>query len=97
MPNQLTHEEVYDIIDGERWYQDSFLGNARREGQFEGTPLTPGEILCCMQKILNDTRDEWYKPGGTVGAQDGVRKIAALAVQYMERYGAKPRLPSLPE
>lgn len=86
-----TRAEVYAAIDGERDYQDAGRGNAKRLPPHEGEPLTAGEIIACMQKCLNDALDAWYKPGGSTAAQEYIRKVAALGVQSMERYGAPVR------
>lgn len=80
---------VYAVIDGERAYQDAGRGNARRH---EGRPeMSPGEIILCMEKLLADARDAWYKPNGGVACLDPIRKVTALGVKAMELYGAPPR------
>lgn len=85
-----TRAEVYAAIDSERAYQDGGLGNAQRHA---GMPqqMAPGEIILCMEKCLTDARTAWYAPGGGVACLDHVRKVAALAVQAMEVYGAPHR------
>lgn len=91
MTVQATRKQVYEAIDTERDYQDAGRGNAKRhEGQPE---MTPGEHLLCMEKCLTDARESWYKPDGGAACLDHVRKVAALAVACMERYGA-PRRPA---
>lgn len=81
---------VYAAIDTERAYQDAQVGNAKRhEGQ---PPMTPGEHILCMEKCLQDARDIWYKPEGGQACLDHIRKVAALAVQCMERHGAPSRV-----
>lgn len=84
-----SRSEVYSAIDSEREYQDAQSGNAKRhENQ---PPMTPGELILCMEKCLADARNIWYTPEGGVACLPFIRKVAGLAVQTMERYGAPPR------
>ena len=85
----VNREEVYNVIDGERNYQDNGVGNAKRH---ENMPkMTPGEIILCMEKCLADARDAWYTPEGGKNCLPFIRKITALGVQCMELYGAPRR------
>lgn len=84
-----TRAEVYAAIDSERTYQDEQLGNAKRHT--DQPVMTPGELLLCMEKCLADAREAWYKPNGGDACLPYVRKVAGLAVQTMERWGAIPR------
>lgn len=81
---------VYDVIDGERAYQDRGAGNAKRH---ENQPpvMTPGEYLLCMEEVFEQARAAWYKPDGSRVCLESVRKIAALGVACMEHHGAPPR------
>jgi hypothetical protein len=84
-----TRQEVYSAIDGERAYQDAGKGNAQRH---DGMPeMTPGEILLCMEKLMNDAREVWYSPDGGVNCLPYVRKVTAMGVKLMEHYGAPRR------
>ncbi len=86
---RVSRKAVYAVIDGERDYQDAQKGNAKRH---EGMPpLSPGELILCMEKCLADAREVWYKPDGSELCLPFVRKVGALAVQMMERYGAPSR------
>jgi hypothetical protein len=86
MPSRI---EVYNVIDGERQYQDDQRGNALRH---EGQPaMTPGEYILCMEKCLADARSAWYAPDGGVKSMEHVRKVTALGVAAMELHGAPPR------
>lgn len=87
---KITRNEVYAIVDSERDYQTDQQGNAKRhEGQ---SPMTPGELILCMEKCLNDARNIWYTPDGGVNCLEYVRKVTALGVQCMERFGAPYRV-----
>lgn len=85
----VTREAVYAAVDSERTYQDAQRGNAKRH---EGQPqMTPGEVILCMEKCLEDARDAWYAPTGGTDCLPYIRKVAALGVQAMENYGAPLR------
>lgn len=86
----ISRSEVYSAIDTERDYQEQGKGNALRH---EYMPqMTPGEFLLCMEKVLKDGVDTWYKPDGGKNCLDFVRKVSALGVQCMEAYGAPKRV-----
>lgn len=86
---KITRENVYDVIDGERDYQDAQTGNAKRH---EDQPvMTPGEMLLCMEECLQQARQAWYKPDGGAQCLPFIRKVTALGVQCMERHGAPRR------
>lgn len=84
-----TRQEAYGAIDTERDYQDAQRGNSQRHDGMP--PMTPGELILCMEKCLADARAAWYAPDGGTGCLPHIRKVAALGVQAMERYGAPPR------
>ena len=81
--------EVYKVVDGERDYQDAQTGNAKRHK--DQPPMTPGELILCMEKCLSDARNAWYTPNGGVECLPFIRKVTALGVQTMERWGAPKR------
>lgn len=84
-----TKNEVMGAVLSEREYQDDQRGNAKRhEGQ---PPMTPGELILCMEKCLEDARRAWYAPDGGEACLPHVRKVTALGFQCMERYGAPHR------
>lgn len=85
----VERQLAYLAIDTERQYQNAGQGNAQRH--VGAAPLTPGELILCMEKCLTDAREAWYKPDGGQACLPFVRKVAALAVQCMERYGAPMR------
>lgn len=86
---KVSRQDVYAVIDGERDYQDKQKGNALRHAN--QPPMTPGELILCMEKCLSDAREAWYKPDGGTGCLEHVRKVTALGVQTMERWGAPSR------
>ena len=85
----IDRKQVYVVIDGERDYQISGIGNSKRH---EGQPaMTPGEYILCMEKLLSDARNEWYKPDGGKNCLPSIRKVTALGVACMELHGAPSR------
>lgn len=88
-----SREKVYDVIDGERDYQNAGQGNASPHVNSSHTAgkLTPEGGLVCLEHILSEARATWYKPGGDKVMMPLIRKIAGVAVQLMENYGAQPR------
>lgn len=86
---KATRTEVYAVIDAERDYQDAGRGNAKRHDGMP--PMTPGEYILCMEKLLADARTIWYAPDGGVKCLDAVRKVSALGVACMELHGAPKR------
>lgn len=89
-----SRDKVYDVLDGERDYQNAGQGNAKphpESGRTDGR-LTLGEGILCLERILDTARAEWYKgPDGHKATLPYIRKAAAVAVQLMENYGAVPR------
>ena len=85
--------DAYLAIDTERDYQNAGAGNARRDPPSERTaPLTLGESILVIEKLLGDACFAWYTPGGRADALDHIRKIAAVAVACMETHGAPKRI-----
>lgn len=91
----MTRKEVYDLIDGERQYQDDQQGNARRHAG-EPSVLTVGESILCIEELLSRARNNWYLPEGVDASLHQLRKIAATAVRALEQHGtfAHARVPN---
>lgn len=89
----MTRSTVYKLIDGERDYQDS-LGPDRKRDPGPEISLTQAEFFTLLRVYLGRAEEEWVQnPGEYVeAAQDHVRKLAAICVQSMEKYGAPPRV-----
>ena len=74
---------VYDLIDGERAYQDSL---------WPENPLTEGEFIALLQDYVNQARAVWVKePKPCQQTMAIIRKIAGIAVHAMEQHGAPAR------
>lgn len=95
MPRSKEREAAYNAVDSERDYQDAQRGNAKRHAN-QG-PMQPGEILLAMEECLAHARAAWYKPDGGTACLPFVRKVSALGVQAMERFGAPLREPPEPK
>lgn len=81
----VTRAEVYAAIDTERDYQDTMP--APRKG-----PGNMGDFILMSEQILQDARDVWYH-GTAEEAAEYMRKLAAVGVAAMEKYGAPVRPP----
>jgi hypothetical protein len=88
----MTRPDVYKLIDGERAYQDS-LGADRKRDPGPVISLTQAEFFTLIDVYLTKAKVEWTNnPGEYVeSAQAHIRKIGAMCVQSMEKYGAPPR------
>lgn len=99
---QGRRDAAFTAIATERDYQDAGLGNSamspertlemRVIHETGGRALTLGEGILVMEKILDDAKRHWYKPEEYEAALVHVRKIAGVATQLMENYGAPPRV-----
>lgn len=90
--NKLTRQEVYSIIDSERTYQDNLDADRKRDPGPD-ILLTQAEFFPLIDVYLNKAKIEWANnPGEYVeSAQAHIRKIAAMCVQSMEKYGSPKR------
>lgn len=82
----MNRKEVYELVDGERAYQDS-LPHTRTDGSAK----TVGDYLVLLQHYQNEATKAWTVNAGTEAALDVVRKIAGIAVGCMEAHGAPAR------
>lgn len=85
----MKRSEVYNLIDGERAYQDKlWLQNAAHAPQ----PLRIGEDLLLIEQYINLARTEWTSESRPeVKTMAIIRKIAGITVRSMEVNGAPPR------
>lgn len=79
-----SRDRVYDIIDGERDYQDATWPAS--EGK-----LTVGEYLVVFEEYVAKARALWVKEHGDVMTLNNFRKLAGIAVRALETHGAIPR------
>ena len=85
---KLTRKQVYDLIDGERDYQDKkWQGEEYRDHSIE-------EWLIYMEDYINEAKHYFAREPYEIRTPKGqaiMRKIAAMAVCAMESNGAPPR------
>lgn len=82
----MTREEVFELINGERNYQDK-LSPSRTDG----SKKTVGDYTTMMSHYVNKLQEAWTMNAGNTAALDVMRKIAAIAVHAMEDHGAPAR------
>lgn len=86
----MERSKVYELIDGEREYQDAQWTKAGMTGT--PNPLTVGEFILLMEDYLAQARKVWIqeaKPNTMSTVL--VRKVAGIAVNCMEQHGAPSR------
>ena len=83
----MNREQVYEIINGEREYQDALV----QRGVYEKQVHTVGEEILMICHYSDLAKESWTKNYGDTEALKQIRKIAALCVRCMENHGATPR------
>ena len=89
--DKLTRQEVYELIDGERKYQDD-LWLPMDESKHDNH--SPEEWLLYIEDYTNEAKHILAREAYGIAesrAMDIMRKIAAMAVCAMEQNGAPPR------
>ena len=79
-----TRGEVYEALDSEREYQ------IRKWGDLDDRNAI-GDFLIYMERELQKARDSYYSPDEPRGVLDGIRKVTAIGVATLEKYGAPKR------
>lgn len=82
----MTRNEVYEIIDGERDYQDK-LPNTRTAG----VPHTVGDYITILRHYIMKADEAYTTKAGDEAALEVIRKIAGTSVHCMEDHGAPKR------
>lgn len=81
----VARARVFDVIDGERDYQDENDPATDRE-------LTPGEVLMLFEEQLKHAKSNWSnEPEGRTATINNIRRLASIAVRALETFGAIPR------
>lgn len=83
-----SRKEVYRAIDSERDYQEDL--SAKRT---DGRKHTVGEFLTMLRHYANEADAAWTMNPGDAAALEQIRKIAGIAVNCMEKWGAPKRKP----
>jgi len=83
----MERDEVYDVLNGERAYQDALGAEHIRPD------LTLGEHLLAIERNLSEAREMWYrsKGGDYRSVMHRVRKVAGQAILAMEENGVPRR------
>ncbi len=91
MASFKTREAVYKAIDSEREYQDAMGGNSARSTLDDNRDQ--GSLVALLQHYQNKLIAAHAAPNslGSEEVTGTARKIAALSVLLMERYGAPLR------
>ena len=82
----MDRKDVYELIDGERDYQDA-LGNDRTDGKVRSIC----EELVLLQVYIQRALEVWTDTPGDIETREMVRKVGAIAVRCMENYPTPPR------
>lgn len=82
-PSQRS--EVYDAIDGERYYQDIILQSL--PNRTDKSAKTVGDYIVMLQHYQQKAVEAWTMNVGTENTLDIMRKIAGIAVHCMEDHG----------
>lgn len=82
-----SREEVFGVVSGERDYQESVTLRHNDD------VFSSGDLIVMLQFYADELTRDWTMNKGSSPSQVGntMRKIAAIAVRYMESYGAIPR------
>lgn len=86
-----VRNEVYAAIDGERDYQDACMGNSARVNVDDNRDL--GSLLTLIDVYVEKAKAAFAgpHPTGKVDTLHQLRKVTALGVLALERYGAPRR------
>lgn len=80
-----NRDAVYDVLDGEREYQNETFPDSERS-------LTRGEYLLLLEEYIFKARAKWSKEHeGQVVTDNELRKIGGIVVRAMEKFGPTPR------
>ncbi len=90
----MKRRKVYELIDGERKYQDAL--QVGPDGRTDGEPKSVGDYLTLIRCLSARADEAYYGKPGNEPSLDQVRKIAAVAIQCMEVHGAPPRMVMTP-
>lgn len=86
---RVSREQVYEVLDGERDYQDEKWGPTPSQGQH-----SPTEYLVYMKDYLDEAMSDATRgvdPEATEQVLHDIRKITAMGVACMEQHGAPAR------
>lgn len=82
----MERTKVYELVDGERNYQDKQWG-----GRPHDDMTSVGDFLVFMEQYLHRAKEKLTTETGIEPAMDMIRKVTALGVAAMETHGAPER------
>lgn len=82
----MTREEVYEVISGERAYQDKQAAKWNNKG----FPTLEAEILM-MSKYMRDVQEAWTDNSDNSVPKDLLRKVVAMGIRVFENHGVPSR------
>lgn len=80
----LTRDQVFQLINGERSYQNE----QAEQWNHQGAPSIEAELLM-LEHYISDARQAWVQTSHSRGTLDNIRKIAGIAVRALEHHGSK--------
>lgn len=80
-----NRDRIFDVLDGERDYQDETWPHT------EGTGHSVGEFLLLLEEYVSRARAEWTRTHGDDPTMNVMRKVGGIVVRAMEEHGAIPR------
>ncbi len=80
-------EGVISAINGELAYQATLQGSGRHDAREHGVE---GQLVT-LQVYTHEAMVAWTKNAGDEEALDALRKVAAIAVRALEKYGCPHR------
>lgn len=83
----MDRSQVYQVIDGERDYQESISSKMNHKGH----PALAAELLM-MEEYLKEARSNWVNAhGDSQPCLNMLRKVVGLGVRCFEHYGVPER------
>ena len=87
MGRYKNREIVYEIIDGERFYQEQLWGHADEHDAFHSV----GDFIVYMDEYMKRVKEKYTVAEGEEAALDMMRKVVALGVACFEIHGVPER------
>ncbi len=85
----MERKEVYELIDGEREYQNTVRKENEQETR-EDEEKSVADFILYMENKLAEAKHHIYYLSNEA-AMDSIRKVTGLGVAAMEAFGANPR------
>ena len=86
----MTRDKVYELIDGEREYQDNCVATDVSRS-IDADKHSVGDFLTMLDVYVRLAQEAWTNNPGDEAALDIIRKCAGIVVNCMEHHDASPR------